>query len=65
MCFSWGFDVPQWHTSNICPHEYRKQGHQEEFIRNNVEQYIAEGQVVCHKGRSKRYLPIEQQPGFK
>lgn len=31
VCFSCGFDVPNWHTSATCPAECRKFGHQEGY----------------------------------
>jgi len=39
-CYSCGFDVPDVHTSQTCPHNLRKPHHDIHFIRQNAQQYI-------------------------
>jgi hypothetical protein len=39
-CYSCGFDVPDRHTSQTCPHHLRKPDHDIHFTRQNAQQYI-------------------------
>jgi len=42
-CYSCGFDVPDGHTSQTCPHHLRKPDHDIHFTRQNAQQYIDQG----------------------
>ena len=65
MCFSCGWDVPVWHTSKTCPHEYRKPGHVENCDRSNANGLIAAGHDVSKKGMHKTQLPQGHRAGFE
>ena len=56
-CFSCGFDVPDWHTSETCPPECRKIGHQDGCTRQNVQTYIVAGHDASLKKQHKVNLP--------
>ena len=47
MCFSCGWDVPQWHTSQTCP--YQVEGHQVGCTRENAQAYMSAGHRVSRK----------------
>ena len=55
-CFSCGYDVPQWHTSETCP--YPKDNHQRGCTRANVRAYEQAGHDVCKRGIHKTVMPI-------
>ena len=57
MCYSCGFDVEDAHTSESCPQQWRKPGHQTGCNRNNYQQYIAQGHKPRMKGAHKTQLP--------
>ena len=59
MCFSCGWDVPHWHSSQTCP--YRVDGHQVGCTRENAQAYMSAGHRVSHKAMHKTSLP--QNPG--
>ena len=60
VCFSCGFDVPNWHTSKTC--QWRKEGHCEEVDRSNAKAYKAAGHNVTMKGSHKTQLPVNPGP---
>ena len=62
MCFSCGWDIPGWHTSQTCPHECRKAGHQEGCDRQNAAAYTTAGHVVSKAGSHKKEMPINPGP---
>ena len=57
MCFSCGFDVPGWHTSQTCPVPCRKEHHHEGCNRTNYLQYQAQGYRVNMRRANKTFLP--------
>lgn len=57
MCYSCGFDVEDAHTSDTCPQQWRKPGHQTGCNRSNYQQYIAQGHKPRMKGAHKTQLP--------
>ena len=61
ICFSCGFDVPNWHTSATCPAVCRKDGHQEGYDCQNYAQYAAQGHKVGMKRAHKNILPTNPQ----
>lgn len=54
-CFSCGYDVPQWHTSETCP--YPKDNHQRGCTRANVRAYEQAGHEVSKRGIHKTIMP--------
>jgi hypothetical protein len=56
-CFSCGYDVEDQHTSKTCLS--RKEGHQTECNRNNVQQYMAAGHFPSLKGQHKNQMPTQ------
>eukprot|EP00804_Cyclotella_cryptica_P001456 CCRYP_003689-RA/>CCRYP_003689-RA protein AED:0.50 eAED:0.46 QI:0/-1/0/1/-1/1/1/0/147 len=59
MCYSCGWDVPQWHTSQTCAD--RVPGHQVGCTRENAQAYMHAGHRVSRKAMHKTMLP--QNPG--
>ena len=57
-CYSYGFDVPGWHTSRTCPWECRKDHHQETYTRGDYDTYVQAGWLPSRVGKHKKYLPI-------
>ena len=57
-CYSCGFDVPRWHTSTTCPQKCRKEDHQEGYMRDQYDQYVAAGWSLSKTKKHKKYLPI-------
>jgi hypothetical protein len=60
MCFSCGWDVPSWHTSQTCnmPGAY----HQVGCTRENAQAYMTAGHRVSKKGMHKTTLPVNPGP---
>ena len=57
VCYTCGFDVEDWHTSNNCP--IKKEGHQNGFTRTNYMQYEkAGGYPYCKKMMHKKIYPM-------
>ena len=54
-CYSCGYDVPQWHTSETCP--YPKDNHQRGCTRANVRAYEQAGHNVSKCGIHKTIRP--------
>jgi hypothetical protein len=59
MCYSCGWDVPQWHNSQTCNN--RVPGHQDGCNRANAQAYMSAGHRVSRKAMHKTALP--QNPG--
>ena len=59
MCYSCGWDVPHWHTSQSC--DDRVPGHQTGCTRANAQAYLDAGHRVSRKAMHKTSLP--QNPG--
>ena len=57
-CYSCGFDVPGWHTSQTCPWECRRDNHQEAYKRGDYESYVQAGWKPSRVGKHKKYLPV-------
>jgi len=62
MCFSCGFDVPGWHTSQTCPAPCRREHHHEGCDRTNYTQYKAQGYTINMKRANKSLLPSNPGP---
>jgi hypothetical protein len=62
MCFSCGFDVPGWHTSQTCPAPCRREHHHEGCDRTNYAQYKAQGYTINMKRANKLLLPANPGP---
>ena len=54
-CYSCGYDVPHWHTSDTCP--YPKANHQRGCTRANVQAYEQAGHDVSKRGIHKTIMP--------
>jgi hypothetical protein len=52
-----GFDVPDNHTSVMCPTNVRKPLHKVYFTQQNVQHYINLGHPCCIKDRHKMQMP--------
>jgi hypothetical protein len=55
VCYTCGFDVEDWHTSNSCP--IKKEGHQNGFTCTNYMQYEQVGYPFCKKAMHKNIYP--------
>ena len=62
MCYSCGFDVPNWHTSASCDNPDKKPGHDAACTRQNCESYITQGYPVCKVAKHKDQLPTNPRP---
>ena len=62
MCFSCGFNMPWWHTSQTCPEPCRKELHREGCNRTNYLQYQNSGYKVNMKRAAKALLPANPGP---
>ena len=62
MCFSCGFDVPGWHTSQTCPAPCQREHHHEGCDRTNYMQYKAQGYTINMKRANKLLLPANPGP---
>ena len=62
MCFSCDFDVPGWHTSQMCPAPCRREHHHESCDRSNYLQNKNAGYKVNMKKSSKSLFPTNPGP---
>ena len=62
MCYTCGFDVPNWHTSATCDNPEKREGHTARCTRQTCEAYIASGYPVCKVAKHKDQLPINPRP---
>ena len=62
MCYSCGFDVPNWHTSATCDNPDKRAGHDAQCTRQNCEAYIAGGYPICKVAKHKNQLPTNPRP---
>ena len=62
MCYSCGFDVPNWHTSATCDNPNKRNGHDAKCTRQNCEAYIAAGYPICKVAKHKDQLPTDPRP---
>ena len=60
MCYSCGWDVPHWHTSQTCTNKVL--GHQDGCNRQNAEAYLTAGHRVSRKAMHKTALPANPKP---
>jgi hypothetical protein len=60
MCYSCGWDVPHWHTSQSCNN--RAPGHQDGCTRKNAQAYMTAGHRVSKKAMHKTSLPPNPKP---
>ncbi len=58
VCFSYGFDIENGHTSITCP--FKRWNHQDSFTHKNAQQFIVAGYDPCTKGMHKTVLPSER-----
>ena len=59
-CFTCGYDVPVWHTSDTCPHP--KPGHQRACTRGNVMEYTRLGHQCSRRTIHKTIMPANPRP---
>ena len=55
VCFTYGFDVKDWHTSAACPR--KKTHHIDEFNRSNYMEYKQVNHQFCCKAMHKTMYP--------
>ena len=60
MCYSCGWDVPLWHTSQTCTNKVP--GHQDGCTRQNAQAYMTAGHRVSKKAMHKTALPTNPKP---
>jgi hypothetical protein len=60
MCYSCGWDVPHWHTSQTCTNKIP--GHQDGCNRQNAQAYLTAGHRVSRKAMHKTSLPTNPKP---
>jgi hypothetical protein len=53
VCYSFGFDVPESHTSMTCPMHLRRPTHNVNFTCRNAQQYINMGHPCSTKNQHK------------
>ena len=56
-CYTCGYDIPGWHTSQTCPVDCRKWGHQELCTKELCAAYLAAGHRPSNAAKHKTQLP--------
>ena len=60
-CYTCGYDIPGWHTSQTCPATYQKRGHQELCTKELCAAYLAAGHRPSNAAKHKIQLPSNPQ----